>query len=71
MNESLLALRRVSKRFKSGTVALSAVDLEIGASQFVSLLGPSRVRAKSTLLKLISGLAQPSSGAVDWPVRHR
>jgi NitT/TauT family transport system ATP-binding protein len=66
MDQSLLALRRVSKRFKSGTVALSAVDLEIGASQFVSLLGPSGC-GKSTLLKLISGLAQPSSGAVDWP----
>jgi NitT/TauT family transport system ATP-binding protein len=62
---TLLSLRRVSKRFMNGTLALRNVDLDIGRHTFVSLLGPSGC-GKSTMLRLISGLAQPSSGSVDW-----
>jgi NitT/TauT family transport system ATP-binding protein len=61
----LLSLRRVSKRYTNGTLALDNVDLDIGRHQFISLLGPSGC-GKSTLLKLISGLAQPSAGSLQW-----
>ena len=56
----------VGKRFANGVQALSALNLEIGRHEFVSLLGPSGC-CKSTALRLIAGLSTPSSGTIDWP----
>ncbi|GAA3638320.1 ABC transporter ATP-binding protein [Microlunatus ginsengisoli] len=55
------------KVFGSGPTALtalSAIDLEVGQGEFVSLIGPSGC-GKSTLLRLIADLDQPSSGSVQ------
>jgi ABC-type lipoprotein export system ATPase subunit len=43
--------------------ALSGVDLDIAAGEFVGLLGPSG-SGKSTLLTLIGGLLRPSAGKI-------
>jgi NitT/TauT family transport system ATP-binding protein len=43
--------------------ALSEIDLEVAAGEFVSVVGPSGC-GKSTLLKIIAGLAQPTEGVV-------
>jgi len=62
-----IKVRGASKTFnrKGKTVhALSEVELEIEAGQFVSLIGPSGC-GKSTLLKMIAGLLEPSSGTVE------
>jgi ABC-type lipoprotein export system ATPase subunit len=42
-------------------VALTSVDLEVGAGQMLGLLGPSG-SGKSTLLSLLSGLQRPTAG---------
>jgi putative ABC transport system ATP-binding protein len=44
-------------------VALRGVDLDIGAGEMVALLGPSGM-GKSTLLQLLAGVMQPSSGEI-------
>jgi NitT/TauT family transport system ATP-binding protein len=44
--------------------ALSKVDLQIAAGDFVSLIGPSGC-GKTTLLRVIADLEQPSAGTVE------
>jgi NitT/TauT family transport system ATP-binding protein len=58
-----LTFTRVSKRFPDATVALAAVDLEVGLGEFVSVVGPSGC-GKSTLLRIASGLTSATGGAV-------
>ncbi len=62
----LVSLRKVSKVFSNGTVALKDMSLDVGEREFVSLLGPSGC-GKSTALRIIAGLGDATSGAVDWP----
>lgn len=57
-----LTLEQITHRFGSFTV-LKAVNLEVAAGEFVSLLGPSGC-GKTTLLKLISGFLQPTQGRI-------
>lgn len=61
-----LELRNIDKQFDNGTLALRGVNLAVPRGSFVSLLGASGC-GKSTVLKLIAGLAKPSSGSIDWP----
>jgi len=63
---SLLALHGVDKTFPNGTLALSKLDFNMRAGEFLTLLGPSGC-GKSTALRIIAGLTAPSHGAVEWP----
>jgi NitT/TauT family transport system ATP-binding protein len=62
----IVTMRGVSKQFSSGTLALSDMSLTVEGGEFVSLLGPSGC-GKSTALRIIAGLGDVSSGAIDWP----
>ncbi|MBB4192640.1 NitT/TauT family transport system ATP-binding protein [Rhizobium aethiopicum] len=62
----LVVMQSVSKVFSSGTVALSNMSLTVESGEFISLLGPSGC-GKSTALRIIAGLGNVSSGAIDWP----
>jgi len=57
-----VSVEQISRRYGS-VIAVDAVDLEIPAGTFFSLLGPSGC-GKTTLLRLIAGLETPSSGRV-------
>jgi len=58
-------LLAVAKTYPNGTRAVDPVDLAIGAGEFVTVLGPSWC-GKSTLLRMIAGLAPPSAGRIRW-----
>src|SRR5262245_33407458 len=57
-------LRSATKIYDSGVAALGPLDLDIARGEFISLLGPSGC-GKSTALRLIAGLAAPTSGTVE------
>lgn len=57
-----LALQNVEKHFSSKRV-LHGINLEIGAGEFVAIVGKSGC-GKSTLLRLIAGLDTPTGGQI-------
>jgi NitT/TauT family transport system ATP-binding protein len=61
----VLALRNIAKIFPNGVEALADFNFELRAGEFVSLLGPSGC-GKSTVLRIISGLTEPTSGKMEW-----
>jgi NitT/TauT family transport system ATP-binding protein len=62
----VVELRGVTKRYSNGTLAVTGVDLDLRAGEFVSLLGPSGC-GKTTVLRMIAGLGEVSAGTIDWP----
>ena len=62
--QAILEIKGLEKRFR-GCQALSGVDMSIAAGQVTGLLGPN-ASGKTTLLKTVAGLLQPSAGCVNY-----
>ena len=58
-----LEIKQLHKMYKSGTVALKGIDLEVQQGDFFALLGPNGA-GKSTSIGIISSLVNKSSGTV-------
>jgi NitT/TauT family transport system ATP-binding protein len=63
MTDSALILDRASKRFGALEV-LEDLSIDISPGEFVAIVGPSGC-GKTTLLNIISGFDQPTSGKVN------
>jgi NitT/TauT family transport system ATP-binding protein len=62
----VVVLSGVGKCFASGVVALEALTFDVRPGEFVSLLGSSGC-GKSTALRIIAGLSEPTTGTIEWP----
>ncbi|MEO6159236.1 MAG: ATP-binding cassette domain-containing protein, partial [Ilumatobacteraceae bacterium] len=59
----MIQLDRATKRFPDGTVAVDALSLEVPSGEVLALLGTSG-SGKTTTLRMINRLIEPSSGAI-------
>ncbi len=59
----MLRLETLTKRYRTGDLALKGVDLEVPDGQVVALIGPSGA-GKSTLIRCVNRLVEPTSGKV-------
>jgi NitT/TauT family transport system ATP-binding protein len=62
-NAPLAAFRSIGKRYPNGMLALERLEFSVRRGEFLSLLGPSGC-GKSTALRLLAGLAEPTSGEI-------
>lgn len=67
--EQVIKTIGIERRFRS-CEALRGVDMAIPEGQIVGLLGPN-ASGKTTLLKIMAGLLQPSAGQVVYPNNAR
>jgi NitT/TauT family transport system ATP-binding protein len=58
-----ISVEHLTKRYPSGTLALSDVNLDVAEGEFVAVLGPSGC-GKSTLLRIMAGLDTPTEGRI-------
>ena len=61
---ALLQLNRVTIRF-GGLTAVSELDLSVGGNELVGLIGPNGA-GKTTAFNLITGVYQPTDGAISF-----
>jgi phosphonate transport system ATP-binding protein len=58
-----LSIRHLSKAYRPGVPVLDGINLEIGAQGLTAVIGPSGT-GKSTLIRCINRLVEPTSGEV-------
>jgi ABC-2 type transport system ATP-binding protein len=56
--------RGLTKKFRSGQVAVNAIDLEVPAGSVFGFLGPNG-SGKTTTIRMPLGLIAPTAGSVE------
>src|SRR5215472_14809394 len=60
----MLQIRGLTKRYRTGDLALKSIDLDVADGQVMALIGPSGA-GKSTLIRCINRLVEPTDGTVS------
>jgi phosphonate transport system ATP-binding protein len=60
----MLRIRGLTKRYRTGDLALKGLDLDVPDGQVMALIGPSGA-GKSTVIRCINRLVEPTSGSVE------
>jgi phosphonate transport system ATP-binding protein len=59
----MLLIKGLTKRYRTGDLALKGIDLDVPDGQVMALIGPSGA-GKSTVIRCINRLVEPSAGTV-------
>jgi phosphonate transport system ATP-binding protein len=59
----MLRIRGLTKRYRTGELALKGIDLEVPDGEVMALIGPSGA-GKSTVIRCINRLVEPTAGRV-------
>jgi phosphonate transport system ATP-binding protein len=59
----MLRIKGLSKRYRTGDLALKSLDLDVPDGQVMALIGPSGA-GKSTVIRCINRLVEPTAGTV-------
>ena len=59
----MLRINGLTKRYRTGDLALKGIDLEVPEGQVMALIGPSGA-GKSTVIRCINRLVEPTGGSV-------
>lgn len=68
----MIKFENISKLYKPDTVALNKINLDIGSSEFVSIVGQSGT-GKTTLIRLLIAEERPSEGRIvvgGWDITN-
>ena len=60
----MLRIRGLTKRYRTGDLALKGIDLDVPDGQVMALIGPSGA-GKSTVIRCINRLVEPTAGSVE------
>ena len=60
----MLRIRGLTKRYRTGDLALKGIDLDVPDGQVMALIGPSGA-GKSIVIRCINRLVEPTSGSVE------
>ena len=69
----MIQIEKLKKVYDNGYEALKNINLEINEGELVCLLGPSGC-GKTTILNLLAGLLDPTSGEIKFdgdPALHK
>jgi len=61
----MLSIKHLSKAYVAGKPVLSDIDLDLAARGITAIIGPSGT-GKSTLIRCINRLVEPTSGAIEF-----
>jgi len=61
--DAIVAIRGLTKEYKSGHRALNGVDLDIRRGEIFALLGPNGA-GKTTLISIVCGIVNGTGGSV-------
>lgn len=64
MTETALVIENLTKRYRSGTVAVDDISLTIPKGEFFGFLGPNGA-GKSTTISCVTGISVPTSGRIS------
>ena len=59
----MLRIKGLTKRYRTGDLALKGIDIDVPDGQVMALIGPSGA-GKSTVIRCINRLVEPSSGSI-------
>jgi phosphonate transport system ATP-binding protein len=59
----MLRIKGLTKRYRTGDLALKGIDIEVPDGQVMALIGPSGA-GKSTVIRCVNRLVEPTSGSI-------